>query len=138
MKKFAIAAFALAAGLFATSRLHAQSTELRVTIPFHFIVSGKTLPAGTYRFYSVHSDTVIIQNIDGSAGALSHIAATEEPQPALQSILFDKYGDRYFLREIDSSTALLNGQLPVSKAEKQTQRMEASLPAEHVALALGE
>lgn len=136
MKKFAIAAFVLMSGIAATS-LHAQNSEIRASIPFNFTVSGKTLPAGTYRFYSVHGNTLVIQNVNRSAGALSHIDTAETPQPALQSIVFDKYGDHYFLHEIDSTAALVNGQLPVSKAEKQALQMEASVPAEKVTVGLG-
>jgi len=136
MKKFAIAAFALLAGL-STASLHAQSTEIRANIPFNFTVSGKTLPAGTYRFYSVHGNTLVIQNVNRSAGVLSHIDTKDTAQPDLRSIVFNKYGDHYFLREVQSSVADLNGQLPVTKSEKQAQQLEASIPAENVKVALG-
>ncbi|GGG98916.1 hypothetical protein [Silvibacterium dinghuense] len=135
MKRFAVAAFVVVAGLFASS-LHAQNTEVRFTVPFNFIVSGKTLPAGTYRIYAHPDSVLIIENVNRPVGALSYISFEGAPSTPQEALVFHKCGDLYFLHEIDSSTTIVNGELPTSKAEKQAGRMVASAAPQNVTIAL--
>ncbi|MFT4113651.1 hypothetical protein [Silvibacterium sp.] len=135
MRKSAIAACVLMAGSFVSS-LHAQPTEVHFTAPFHFTVSGRTLPAGAYRCYTQPDGILILQKMDRTTGALSPITLSDTPGPH-HGIVFHKYGDRYFLREIDSAVGQVNGELPISKPERQIQRLEASTPVEEVTVALG-
>ncbi|MFT4113652.1 hypothetical protein [Silvibacterium sp.] len=136
MKKFAIAAALTVAGILSSS-LHAQAAEARFTVPFNFVVSGKTLPAGTYRFTSQRAHLLEIQNMNLKDSALTYISLPGSSNAPRGVIVFHRYGDRYFLREVDSSVALVRGELPVSKAEKQAQRLEASVASENVTVALG-
>lgn len=135
MRKASVTAFILMAGWLTTS-LHAQPREAHFTVPFDFIVSGKTLPAGAYRFLTQPGGILVIQKLDQTTGALSSISLNDVEHPH-RGLVFHKYGDRYFLREIDSSVGQINGDLPISKPEKQVQRLEASVPVEEVTVALG-
>src|SRR5258708_31471476 len=56
--------------------------QIVVTIPFEFVVAGKTLPAGTYRVNRVADDKwegLIFSSFENPAGAIVH--PIQEPSP---------------------------------------------------------
>jgi hypothetical protein len=125
MARFVVTVLVLA-GLGATSSLYAQSTnQVRATIPFNFIVAGRQLPAGTYQFVKDSNSLLVIRNLRQPAGALSQIFTYSGERHDDNNLIFNRYGDRYFLREIHSRSMVGNGEIPRSKLERQAQ--EASL-----------
>lgn len=138
MKRFTASVLILLAALVTAGRLHAQSTEVRASIPFSFVVNGRTLPAGTYNITTPQRYVLRIEN-SARAGAimsaLSPYDRVRAPQPML---VFNRYGDRYFLHEIDGMSGNVVSKLPTSKAEKQVQQMQASIRAEQVTVAMGD
>lgn len=138
MKRISAIVLAVLAAFTAGGSLQAQDyNSMRANIPFNFIVGGKQLPAGRYSIYSQHDHVVVIQNVTQPVGVLTITSNVDVPKPGQHSLLFHKYGDRYFLSEIRSASSFVSGELPYSKMEKQAQHLEASLQPETVQVALG-
>ena len=87
------------------SKAHAQIIgELEANIPFQFHAGNAKLPAGRY-FIRVlnNSDLSImeISSVDGSASALFTVRDAEaNSAPAKNELIFNKYGNRYFLAKL--------------------------------------
>lgn len=83
---------------------HAQ-VPVTATIPFDFVASGKTMPAGTYVFHEAlpNNQTTFAINDGRGHGTLAS-AATVEFQDQGSKLLFRKHGDSYFLSDIFSSS----------------------------------
>lgn len=103
----ALIAFTLAIGPVVA---HAQSERLIAKIPFGFYVGGKELPAGEYTVQRVEGNMSLVRLADREGHTLMTFAipAVREPEHGAK-LIFNKYGDEYFLSEIrwmESSTAL--------------------------------
>src|SRR5271156_4598796 len=101
MKRVAVIALILLAGLCTAGSLQAQSHEVRANVPFDFTVGGKHLPAGNYSFVSDRNDDARIE-------VLSMTFDTEKPAANYSRLVFNKYGDQYFLSEIQCPSIALN------------------------------
>src|SRR5262249_17613592 len=78
-------------------------TAMRGSIPFEFIVSGRTLPSGNYEIRRLSDDsmTLIIQNVDHrrDEAVFTTDAHIESGIPGRSEIVFHRYGDTTFLSE---------------------------------------
>src|SRR6202166_1506792 len=86
-------------------KAHAQVIgDLDVTIPFQFHAGDAKLPAGKYIIHTVdNSDLTIMEIIsaDGSTSALFEVHDAEaNSTPAKSELIFNKYGNRYFLAKL--------------------------------------
>ena len=123
---------------------HAQlpGTTERAVIPFDFIVRGRTLPAGTYTIRRINdsSEALEIENFRLN----SHIMFETEPfesrsAPERSELVFHRYGDTYFLRQVRTAGEEEGLALATSRAERELQRESAKnnmTRPETVALAL--
>ena len=84
---------------------HAQIIgDLDVTIPFQFHAGDAKLPAGKYVIHTVDNSDLTLMEIvsaDGSTSALFEVRDAEANSvPAKSELIFNKYGDRYFLAKV--------------------------------------
>lgn len=93
--------------LLGTVAVTAQSTTtsepfLRANIPFAFVAGGVQLPAGEYRVYHPGNPyIVVIENNDGTARATTYVRPSViDAGENSTKLLFNRYGDQYFLAEI--------------------------------------
>ena len=124
MKRHAFVATILGLLLMPTlPQLHAQS--LKFEVPFDFVAAGTTLPAGEYRVGPNQpvSGVVRLINSNGSGSAMCLAQATQSDQPINKpKLVFNRYGDLYFLSEVWSQGNNLGQKLPPSKAEREIAR----------------
>ena len=98
----------------------AIAQQLKANIPFGFTVGNTWMPAGEYTISSPLRQVVQVRSTD-----LARIATLVSSQSYNESksgskLVFDKYGDQYFLRRVLSPNfASLNLDVPQGKAEKQ-------------------
>ena len=78
----------------------AQATTLEAKIPFAFVVQKRLLPAGTYRISSVGSNFVQIGTQDKPIMETIATHADNNGPGSDARLVFTKYGDQYFLREV--------------------------------------
>jgi hypothetical protein len=136
MKRFAAIALVVLAGACTAGTLQAQSHEVRANVPFDFAVGSKVLPAGRYTFFTEPNDTVVIRSTDYKATVLSRTEETSSGRSYASHLVFDRYGDHYFLREIRCPSIAMNVELPPSKLEKQVREQRAWLGPNTTLLAL--
>ncbi len=110
----------------------AQAQTLQAKIPFDFVVRGKVLPAGTYRIHAVGSNLIEVRARDNSIVETSTTHANNRGPVTDGTLVFYKYGEQYFLREILCDSANLSSALPASKLEKLAQIREARLRPEQM------
>jgi hypothetical protein len=90
----------LTLGIVFSALATANAQELRVTVPFDFVVNGKTLPAATYTIQQpMWNDSNGVAFVGGGKGALAR--ATElDSSVTGGKLVFHHVGDQYFLSDI--------------------------------------
>src|ERR1700722_4045448 len=97
-------AFVFALTIYA-SRVQAQIVgDLEVNIPFQFHAGNAKLTTGKYRIHVLDDAglTVMeISSVDDSTSALFQVESAEaNSTPAKSELIFNKYGNRYFLAKL--------------------------------------
>jgi hypothetical protein len=118
------------------SKAQAQIVEdLEVNIPFQFQAGNAKLPAGEYRVHVLeHSDLTVmeISSEDGFSSTLFQVReADAKAAPTKSELIFNKYGDRYFLAELFEEGSASGSQVVESRDEK-TISQQAVQAQEHV------
>jgi len=106
------------------------SNPIRAKIPFDFNVGEKKLPAGEYTFsrLSGFSDNKVmsVSGADASAHVFQSTFGAEVLTPKDKSTLvFNRYGDQYFLEQIWSGGEQEGTQVPQSRSERTIRRQLA-------------
>jgi hypothetical protein len=131
MKNIAAIAIFVASTFITAGSARAQRTQVNATVPFNFTVGEQSLPAGNYTIGSALTspEVLTIRNWDKKINMLSHGEPTLDNSEYGNTLVFHKYGDRYFLSDIYSAGASLNIHFPTTKEEKQAklQAKEARL-----------
>jgi len=101
----------------------AQADEpMLVNIPFAFVAGNVTLPAGEYRVQKLdrNSAVVLIRCSDATASAMvvTHAAQAKELQTE-SKLIFNQYGNRYFLSQVWTAGSIRGRQLLKSPQEKE-------------------
>jgi hypothetical protein len=113
--------------------------DLEVNVPFQFHAGNTKLPAGQYRIHVLdNSDLTVmeISSVDGSTSALFEVQQAEaNSTPAKSELIFNKYGNRYFLAKLFDEGNPSGSQVLKSTYEKKISQaaMEAQthVPAHH-------
>ena len=137
MKKlFSIMAIGSLLALSSAATAHAQmpGVPVRATIPFDFMVRGKTLPAGTYEIERVTEEPsgLLLRNINNKH---EHIVFETEPIEGRRisghnKLVFNVYNGEYFLSEIVTAGEQTGRELAPSRAERTLRREMAKNQAE--------
>ena len=123
MKKqsFLMAGVLVLSSMAATQIARAQEAMV-VDIPFAFTAGNATLPAGEYRVQKMdrNSAVLLIHCWDARASALVITNAAQAKEPQTESkLVFNRYGNRYFLSQVWTSGSIRGRQLPISPREKE-------------------
>jgi hypothetical protein len=108
-----IGVFGLAAATQAQTR-----SEIVVTLPFDFVASNTTLPAGKYALRPVSDDPadgLFLSNYEHHASVIVHPIETEEASSNKPNVGFQRVGGELFLNRIQTTDTIYN--LPVSRAQ---------------------
>ena len=95
-------------------------TTVRATVPFPFMVGKTEVPAGTYTIDSISHSVISIRDRSTGRGVLT-LVSPERPgsNDNTPKLVFNKYGDRYFLSQVSRGFGSNVMQLPTSKLEKE-------------------
>lgn len=123
-----------AAGLFASLAcysLTAQSGNLLVNVPFDFLVGKVSMPAGEYTISQAHQ-VVTLRNTTGHLSGVI-VLTNGEYRPNDQAegkLVFNRYGNEYYLSNIWTPNNPLGRVFPKSPREKELMsRLGAHQPA---------
>jgi len=115
----------------------ARAASLQVTaqIPFDFVVNNQKLSAGEYNLKSLSQSAILLQDEDRQQTVivLAH-SAESNSNPEGAKLVFNKYGDQYFLSQIWPGFSDSGQQLPESRLEREV--MHGKAP-QHISLLLG-
>ena len=126
MKRITSTALFTLAALVTAGGAMAQGRAVRATVPFDFTVGDKLLPAGNYEITSPQTGVIEVQNHDKHVTMLT-TARYNSQESQTGKLVFDKYGDQYFLRDVLCEQAAINVNLPRSKAERRARTQQAAL-----------
>jgi Tfp pilus assembly protein PilX len=129
----------LALAALASARVALAQQKMIVDVPFAFVAGHATLPAGEYYIQSSSSDSVItlICRSDRSASAMVLSTAATKLAPATKSkLVFNRYGNRYFLAQFWSEGNRTGRELPKSAREKESAQIASLEPRGQVTVAV--
>jgi hypothetical protein len=116
MKATFTAAILFAAALGAS----AQTMNLKADIPFDFVVGSRTMPAGMYDVK--HTGGVLILHRAGEVRTSVVAVAQQASRPAAErpaTLIFNRYGDDYFLSRVWPASGNTGPALMRSRREKE-------------------
>src|SRR5436853_7268636 len=118
-----LALSALTLTIFA-GKAHAQIVgNLDADIPFQFHVGNTVLPAGSYRIKVLDDSNLNVMEISSMDGSHSAFFQVQESYakttPDRSELIFNKYGDQYFLSKLFDQGEPDGSELTESRAEKQ-------------------
>jgi hypothetical protein len=123
MKKqsFVMASLLVLSSMAATQVARAQEA-MAVNIPFAFVAGNATLPAGEYRVETLNRNSAVlsIHCSDPSASAMVITNAAQAKELNSESkLVFNRYGNRYFLSQVWKAGSIRGRQLLKSPREKE-------------------
>ena len=105
---------------------HAQAADFNV--PFAFNVGNQTMPSGTYRVSREGFNELLIQSRDGKPAVF--LLTSDSPEPYEQTsgkLIFNRYGNQYFLREVFCRDVTMHAKIRPSRLETEAQIQEVKL-----------
>jgi hypothetical protein len=121
MKNVRSILFALTVLLLATAA-QAQTTNVKASIPFDFVVGDHVYSAGEYTVKSLSqgSGAIRIDNADESEKGMTLSNACQKGQPANgTTLVFQRMGDSYFLYQVWTEGNTTGREFRMSKAQVQ-------------------
>ena len=111
--------------LFGSAGAQEPGTRIRVSIPFDFTVKGRTLPAGEYDITRVMDEPIalLVRNVHDKHDEI--VVETEPVKGAFlnkDELVFNRYGDTYFLAEIFTAGEQMGEELYPSHKERELKR----------------
>ena len=124
--KNSLLALAMSAALGMSATAFAQSTQMKVAVPFEFIAGDTVLPAGNYDVESIDpwgGKALSIHNVTSNAGALllsnsCQLAKTSDSN----KLVFYRYGQRYFLAEIWTAGTNIGRKMSLDQRQRELAR----------------
>ena len=123
-----------AVAMVSASQGFAQSNQMRVNVPFAFHNGSQVLPAGVYRV-SIKSQHLIM--LSGKSKSAFVNANPEYGKPADKGrLVFQRYGNQYFLREVWPAESDTGQKCVKSKLEREVEiaQRQADQPGSQLAL----
>jgi hypothetical protein len=98
-----------------------SQTIATATVPFDFTVGQTQLSAGTYEISTLaHAAGIEIRNIKAAKSVLSVVCSEHSRNDDSRTkLMFNRYGDKYFLSQVSRGLGGRVMQLPISKLEKE-------------------
>jgi hypothetical protein len=133
MKKYAriIVAVTFLLGLSVAANAEIRSV-LEVTLPFEFVASGNTVPAGTYtvkRFSQQPFDTLMLTSDNTGTSVFVHPVEMEEASDSKTRVSFRKAGEQHFLGAIETTDYVYNFSVSRSVMLEAAAKQLVTVPA---------
>jgi hypothetical protein len=132
MKKKLYSTFAMLglAILLTVASVQAQSVgKLEVNVPFEFQVGSQTFPAGQYSVKRLSQSSMLIRSADGQLSLIAQtpkaLTSDEKGKALMEKLVFNKYGQQYFLSQVWMVRGSDGRELFKSDAEQQAASNQA-------------
>jgi len=122
MKSKILVAFGVLVALAAWPAAAQMASSVVATIPFGFTAGNADLPAGKYTIERAGPvGSVVIRNLEeNDAVYLPVIPAQDKQREGKARLVFNKYGDQYFLTQVWTGNAQAGVHLRKSRRERET------------------
>ena len=108
---------------------YAQAT-IEATVPFNFMVGKAEMPAGTYTINRLSSSAIEIKGSTTKKSAVSIVwSEGASASDSAAKLVFNRYGDSYFLSQVTRGSGASVMQLPTSKLEQEQRIASTSGPS---------
>src|ERR1700756_448704 len=119
------------------AKAHAQIIgNLEVNVPFQFHAGNTKLPAGKYIIHMLDNSDLTVMEISSADGSISALFEVQDAEanstPGKTELIFNKYGNRYFLAKLFDEGNPNGSEVSKSRYEKRITQA-ASEPQAHVA-----
>ena len=113
--------FLLLTLVWAVPLTYAQTpSRLRASIPFNFVVGSQALPAGEYSLKPISQVAVLVQSEDSRSSAIVLTMAVQANKTQeIGKLVFNRYGDQYFLSQIWTPAASTGREMLKSRMERE-------------------
>jgi hypothetical protein len=104
--------------------------QVVVTIPFEFVVGGKTLPAGTYRTNRISNDKyegLILSSVENHVSVILHPTKVESRYDDKAQASFQEIGDQRFLSKIETGDNIFTIPEPSVAIQEASARSHTSM-----------
>jgi hypothetical protein len=128
MKKLTLSAFVMLILVTCLSVAHAQfQNRMTASIPFDFKIGNKSLPAGEYTIQCVNSDSgksaLLLKSVDGRTSRMVMMTPAQANEAQAQiRIVFNRYGNQYFLAQVWTTADNYGLELARSRTERELAR----------------
>jgi hypothetical protein len=114
-------ACALSIGALAPSAsAQGKATAAEVNIPFAFQTPTQTMPAGLYRINKESTHLILLRGPGQTSDFISTYDSIKTRAPEHGAVVFARYGNQYFLRQIWTAGDTVGAECPKGRAEKAT------------------
>ena len=107
-----------------SENVHAQSVRFSIKIPFDFYVGNQNMPAGWYEVRPLAAGSVL-QFFERDGKHVSSVMTTGtsvQNNPVKDTVVFNRYGDQFFLSEVHWRGSLSGRTLTKSSREIEMAR----------------
>lgn len=99
---------------------HAQSIMIKADIPFDFVVGEKQLQSGEYHVKQLQQGVILVQcKVTGSSAIVLTTGAQATKTSDVGKLVFNRYGDQYFLSKIWAPSSDMGRELRKSRLERE-------------------
>ena len=122
----------------AAAQFH-SNTRIVAQVPFEFVVADRVVPAGQYfvQAATIDGNTLLIRNPGSKVSLFSTSSQTEGKHGAPRyALVFNHYGDRYFLAGVELEGSTIAYRVTKSKAEAELEAQNLSATKETVLASL--
>lgn len=99
-------------------------SQLRVSVPFKFLVGKTELPAGKYLVDRVTPNVIVIRNTENwKAVTTLTFGGESKAEPPRAQLVFHRYQEKYFLARIWDGANTTAHQLPRTEAQREVERL---------------
>jgi len=119
-----IAAVSFGVALLATTLAAPSTVKIRAEIPFDFMVGSRRMPKGDYLIESVGDSGTLTIRHEKKGKAVTFNTIRHKPTDSPKSkLIFNRYGEQYFLARIWDGSSETVLKLNKSKAEKRVAKL---------------
>jgi len=120
---------AMSLALLMSAAAQAQTTHLKITVPFEFTAGNVQLPAGEYDVTTVGpwgGTTLSVHNVNSNAATLVlSISCRSQKPTANAKLVFYRYGQQYFLAEVWNRNSSLGNQIKINSRQMELARNQS-------------
>ena len=120
---------AMSLALLMSAAAQAQTTHMKVTVPFEFIAGNVQLPAGEYEVTALGpwgGNTVSVHNVNSNAGSVVVSNSCRSQKPAADAkLVFYRYGHQYFLAQVWNRNSFSGSQIRIKPGQTELAKNQA-------------